>query len=111
MWSNNIDQRSKGWSCPGVAAPAGSCCIKPATAHWWLEQLFRNHAHVSRSDLELGELRNRIVRMLFKQLTAANEALVELAHQALGVIINHTRMPKVLLPSPAWPAPAAYPLA
>ena len=35
------------------------------------------------------------MRMLFKQLTSANEALVELAHQALGVVINHTRMPKV----------------
>lgn len=52
-------------------------------------------ANCCRSELELGELRNRIVRMLFKQLTASNGALVELAHQALAVIINHTRMPKV----------------
>ena len=37
-----------------------------------------------------------MVRMLFKQLTSPNEALVELAHQGLAVIITHTRMPKVL---------------
>ena len=46
-------------------------------------------------ELELSELRNRIVRMLFKQLMAPNEELVDLAQQGLAVVITHTRMPKV----------------
>ena len=48
-----------------------------------------------RREVELSELRNRIVRMLFKQLMAPSEAIVDLAHQGLAVIILHTRMPKV----------------
>ena len=55
---------------------------------------FLSHMHACR-EVELGELRNRIVRMLFKQLMAPSEERVDLAQQALAIVITHTRMPKV----------------
>ena len=46
---------------------------------------------------ELNELRNKAVQMLFKQLTSADKAVVDLAQAGLTAVIKNQRMPKALL--------------
>ena len=51
----------------------------------------------NRDSGELGNLRNQIIHMLFKQLTSSSETAVKLAEEGLTDMIAHSKMPKHLL--------------
>lgn len=58
---------------------------------------------VRRDNGELGQLRNSITQMLFKQLTSPDKTAVKHAQDGLSAIITHQKMPKQLLQSSLRP--------